>query len=244
MRPRIVGVIFSRADLRRAPRMRKPPDLFELRLDALADCIHEVKDAVACLSAPFIITARHPREGGANRLSAPRRRALLLAFLPHAQFVDIELRSAASLLPLLQLQPQPPSTADIRDSRIPTLSLARATRRRRVRLRTIISFHDLERAPSASRLDKITSAACSSGADIVKIAVRTDTAAQLDTLLDFFERHRRRMKLVAMGIGKLGRVARVALARRGCLLNYGHLGSAAAPGQLSVEELRRVLSGR
>ena len=36
MTPKIVGVIFSRLDLQRALRMRKPPDLFELRLDGLA----------------------------------------------------------------------------------------------------------------------------------------------------------------------------------------------------------------
>ena len=34
-RPRVVGVIASRADLERAVRMRRPPDLFELRLDRL-----------------------------------------------------------------------------------------------------------------------------------------------------------------------------------------------------------------
>ena len=35
-RPRIVGVIASREDLEQALRMRRPPDLFELRLDHLA----------------------------------------------------------------------------------------------------------------------------------------------------------------------------------------------------------------
>jgi 3-dehydroquinate dehydratase-1 len=220
MRPQIVGVIFSRADLRRAVRMRKPPDLFELRLDGLTGCMHEVKSAVARLGPSLIITARHPREGGAHRLSAPQRHALLLEFLACAQFVDIELRSADLFLPIL-----------------------RAARPRQP-VRKIISFHDFERAPSASQLGKVITAACSFGTDIVKIAVRTDTAAQLDTLLDFFERHRRRMKLVAMGIGKLGRLSRVELARRGCLLNYAHLGTPAASGQLSVEELRRVLSRR
>ena len=35
--PQIVGVISSSADLRRAVRMRNPPDLFELRLDAVVD---------------------------------------------------------------------------------------------------------------------------------------------------------------------------------------------------------------
>ncbi len=214
--PQIVGVIFSRADLQRALRMRNPPDLFELRLDAFVGSIDAVRDAIERLPAPFIITARDPREGGANDLSLPRRRALFLQFLPRAAFVDVELRSARSLAPLLQSAGA-------------------------LNLRTIISFHDFHSTPPASRLDEIVSRARSLGAGFVKIATRTDTPAQLETLLDFFERQRRAADVVAMGIGKLGRASRLELARRGCLLNYAHLGSAVATGQLSIRDLRRVL---
>src|SRR5947209_18302084 len=89
-RPRsfIVGVIFSRADLHRALRMRRPPDLFELRLDRLLSSMDELTETIERLPAPLIITARDPREGGANGLSARRRRALLGRFLPHASYVD------------------------------------------------------------------------------------------------------------------------------------------------------------
>lgn len=206
--PKIVGVIFSRADLARAIRMRKPPHLFELRLDRLLNV------AIGPLPAPCIITARHPREAGANNLSSARRRALLLEFLPRAAYVDVELRSAHALTPVL-----------------------RAAAKNKVA--TIISFHDFETTPSASRLDQIASQARSLGAAIVKVATRTDTPAQLDRLLDFWEGQRPMRNLVVMGIGKLGRLSRRELARRGCLLNYGHLGSRVAPGQLSIEELRR-----
>lgn len=207
--PKIVGVIFSRADLARAVRMRKPPDLFELRLDRL------INVAIGPLPAPCIITARDPREGGANNLSSARRRALLLEFLPRAAYVDVELRSAHSLAPVL-----------------------RAASKNKAA--TIISFHDFETTPTASRLDEIASQARSLGAAIVKVATRTDTPAQLDRLLDFWERQQQPTRnLVVMGIGKLGRVSRRELARRGCLLNYGYLGSRVAPGQLSIEELRR-----
>ena len=205
---KIVGVIFSRADLERALRMRRPPDLFELRLDRL------LATPVPELPAPLIITARDPREGGANNLSPARRRALLLEFLPRAKYVDVELRSARALQPVLRA----------------------ATRNK---LATIISFHDFGATPSATRLDDIVSRARSFSATIVKVATRTDIAAQLDRLLDFFERQRGAADVVAMGIGKLGRASRLELLRRGCLLNYAHLGSPAASGQLSIRELRR-----
>ncbi len=106
---------------------------------------------------------------------------------------------------------------------------------------TIISFHDFNTTPHASRLDDIVSGAMSLGADIIKVATRTDTPAQLEALLDFFERKRGAANVVAMGIGKLGRVSRLELARLGCRLNYAHLGSPAAVGQWSIRDLRRAL---
>jgi 3-dehydroquinate dehydratase-1 len=217
MRPKIVGVIFSRADVGRALRMRNPPDLFELRLDRLNQAVEEIKDDIPRLPAPFICTARHPREGGEPGLSASRRRALLLRFLPQAACVDIELRSATGFRPVLEA--------------------AGAGR-----VRTIISFHDFKTTPAAGRLDEIAGEARSLGADIVKIATRTDTAAQMTTLLEFYDRQRRKGPLSVMGIGKLGRASRLELARRGSALNYAHLGSAAVPGQLSLPELRRLLA--
>jgi 3-dehydroquinate dehydratase-1 len=216
MTPRIVGVIFSRSDFQRALRMRNPPDLFELRLDRLSECIAEIADDVARLPAPLIITARHPREGGSGNLSARRRRALLLEFRSRARYVDLELRSVDSLRPVLQ-------------------SAAAAS------VRTIISFHDFKTTPAAARLDQIAAGAESLGADVVKIATRTETPSEMQMLLDFYDRHAQQITLAAMGIGKFGRASRVELARRGSVLNYAHLGSAAVAGQLSVRDLRRAL---
>lgn len=212
-RQKIVGVIFTRADLQRARRMRKPPDLFELRLDQLINCLGEVKDAVGKLPAPLIFTARDRHEGGVNNLSSARRQTLLLNFLPNAQYVDVELYSARALRPVLE------TAADNK-------------------IETIVSFHDLQTTPPLSQLDRIAERARSLGASIVKVATRTDTRPQLETLLDFFERQSGASDLAAMGIGRLGRTARLELARRGSVLNYGHLGEPAAAGQLSIRELR------
>ena len=212
----IVGVIFSQADLQRAIRMRNPPDLFELRLDALAGSVERVRKDIEKLRAPFIITARHPREGGGSQLSLRCRRELLLAFLPRAAWVDVELRSARALAPIL-----------------------RAAKAHHIRL--IISFHDLRQTPSAARLDQIARRAQSLGPNLVKIATRTETPQELKRLLDFFERSQRRQNVVVMGMGKLGRKSRLDLARRGSALNYAHLGTARVAGQLSIPELRRAL---
>jgi 3-dehydroquinate dehydratase-1 len=212
----IVGVIVSRSNFQRALRMRNPPDLFELRLDALAGNIEAVRQGIDKLRAPLIVTARHPGEGGVNHLSSRERSDLLLALLPDAAWVDLELRSARALA-----------------------AVWRAAGANNVR--TIVSFHDFRGTPSASRLDEIARAARSLGPDLIKIATRTDTVAQLQRLLDFFARQRSAIKVVAMGIGKLGRTSRLELARRGCILNYAHLGRAQVAGQLSIRELRQAI---
>ena len=214
--PQIVGVIFTRADLSRALRMRNTPDLFELRLDALSGSSDEVRAAIGNLRAPLIVTARHPREGGSNRLSARKRRALFLRFLPYAAYVDIELRSAAGFAAILK------------EARAKGIEI-------------IVSFHDFKETPSRSRLDEIAGNARSLGADLLKIVTRTDTPVQLARLLDFFQAERLKMNIAAMGIGRLGRISRLRLARGRSALNYGHLGRPQAEGQLSIVQLRRIL---
>jgi 3-dehydroquinate dehydratase I len=211
--PKIVGVICTNVDLRRATRMRSPPDLFELRLDTICARNEEISSSLEDLRAPLIITARHPLEGGLNQLSLQKRRRLLLRFLSYAAYVDIELRSAGALAPIIKA--------------------ARANG-----IRIILSFHDFNETPNRRGLDKIARAAESLGADLLKVATRTDTPAQLATLLEFF-RFERRMKVAAMGIGHLGAIARRELFRLGSVLNYGHLGRKTVTGQPSVVALRR-----
>lgn len=214
----IVGVIHSTADLWRAVALRTAPDLFEVRLDALTHCIEEISDKLGKLPAPFIVTARHPVEGGSNQLRPRERRALLLRFMPHAAYVDVELRSARTLASVLEE--------------------ARARN-----IGTIVSFHDLQGTPSATRFEEMACAARSLGADILKVATRTDSPAQLARLRDFFWRHRGKieMEMAVMGIGRLGRSSRLEFAAAGSALNYAHLGTPQTEGQLSITDLRRAL---
>jgi 3-dehydroquinate dehydratase-1 len=212
----IVGVIFSLSDFQRALRMRQPPDLFELRLDALIADLDAVQREIEKLPAPLIITARHPREGGANNLSPDKRRGLLRRFLDQASYIDIELCSA--------------------DSSAAILAAARAKK-----IRTIISFHDFRETPSVAKLHEIARAAKSLGADVLKIATAADTPEQLARLQEFFSTHKRSVKIAAMGMGRLGGAARVWCAKRGSVFNYAHLGAANVEGQLSVAQWRRAL---
>jgi 3-dehydroquinate dehydratase I len=215
VRPRVVGVIASRADFDFAVRLREPPDLFELRLDRVVDVVDQLEKKLSRLRAPLIITARHPMEGGANQLSAAQRYNLLARFLSQARYIDVELRSAPVFGSLLRLA-------------------------RNQNVRRIISVHHLKSTPSSGRLRAQARAAKRYGADIFKLATRTDTPAQLTRLIDFVVRKDVNVALSAMGIGKLGAASRVLLACCGSALVYASLSLSDIEGQISLEQLRAL----
>ena len=215
-RPQVVGVIASRADLQRALKMRRPPDLFELRLDRFVGMADRVENLLPQLHTPLIITARHPLEGGAGKLQLRQRRDLLARFLNHADYIDLELRSAPALRSLLKLA-------------------------KKKNVRRIISFHNFKSTPSVRIFAAKAYQAKSQGADIFKVATRTDTPMELGRLLEFTRSNRLDLALAVMGIGKLGTISRVLLARAGSVLIYGSVGGISdIEGQLSLEQLRTL----
>jgi 3-dehydroquinate dehydratase-1 len=223
----IVGVIASPADLRFAVAMRQPPHLFELRLDHLCGMLDQLERKLSILSgrrgdtrrgesAPVIITARDPREGGANNLSLPERRELLLRFLPYAKYVDVELRSARAFKSLL-------------------------ARVRKQKVGRILSFHNFKSTPSPRSLRAMAALAKAHGAHIFKVATRTDTPAELARLVDFVMDNDVDVPVSAMGLGKLGAISRLLLARAGSVLNYASLHRSQIEGQLPINMLRSAL---
>lgn len=213
---RLVGVIASINDFRRAFELPEAPDLFEIRLDLLAGHLNELQQKFPRLAAPVIVTARDPREGGARNLSITRRQELLRLFLPHASYIDVELRSLRTFRPILELA-------------------------RRKKVRRIVSFHDLKDTPDLRTLRAKTNKARSAGADIFKVATRTDKPDQLARLLRFVGESDRRIAISAMGIGKLGAISRILLGSWGSALNYAAIGRSKIEGQLPIEQLRSVL---
>ena len=168
------------------------------------------------LRRPLIITARDPHEGGANKLRLRQRWDLLVRFLNHADYIDVELRLASALRPLFDLAEQK-------------------------RVRRIISFHNFKSTPNARILAAKAREARSHGADIFKVATRTDTPIELGRLIEFMANNRLDLSLAVMGIGKLGAISRVLLARAGSVLIYASLsGPTDVEGQLSLEQLRGI----
>lgn len=216
LRPQLAGVIASPGDFRFAIQMKQPPDLFELRLDCLRPITSQLEKEIPRLRAPLIITARDPREGGMGSLSLENRRELLLRFLPHAKYVDVELRSARAFQPLLG-------------------------QARKQNVCVILSFHNFKSTPSPRSLYARARAAKAMGADIFKVATRTDTPIALARLVGFITSKHLKVPISAMGIGKLGALSRLLLVRCGSILNYASFGPPTVEGQLPIELLRSAL---
>jgi 3-dehydroquinate dehydratase I len=209
----LVGVIASDADLRVGLQMQRPPDLFELRLDSLWPISNQLEKTISRLPAPVIITARDPREGGIGNLSRQQRLDLLARFLPLAKYVDVELAAADAFATLL----------------------ASAKKRRVGR---ILSYHNFKSTPPPPSLFAKARSAKTLGADIFKIATRTDTPAAIARLVDLMMNCDVDLPVSAMGIGKLGAISRLLLARCGSVLNYAAITQPNVEGQTSLELLR------
>lgn len=215
---RVVGVISSLRALFAAARLRQTPDLFELRLDALRENLPAVAETLPGLRAPLIVTARHPREGGRGNLSAEERRQLLERFMPQAALLDLELRSLSEMKALL-------------------------AKARRQEKEVILSIHDFEDTPTIAELLHQTRAACAHHPAIIKLATRTETAAQLARLISFFQAADSiPCPLAVMGIGRRGRQSRRELGQLGSALLYVSFGKANVAGQPSWSQLKRARS--
>jgi 3-dehydroquinate dehydratase-1 len=204
----VVGIVDSPEAARKALRLPDGVvDFLEWRVDYLGEVMPTAK-------FPWIVTARHPSEGGKNAMSATARRDALSKLLPRASIVDIEVRSLASLRSVVR---------QAKESKVVVLA----------------SFHDFKKTPALARLREVIRQAEDQGADAVKIATHTAVPSDVARLLELFSSTR--LPLALMGMGPLGMSSRVLLANCGSVLNYGWLHAPNVPGQWAARELAGVL---
>lgn len=188
-------------------------DLVEVRLDCLSRHTRLLPQMLRRIKLPLILTARHPEEGGAACLSARARGELLEKFMPFASMIDIELRSAAQLLGVLNM-----------------------AKKRLVEV--IVSTHHFSRTPSEALLRRKVRAGSVLGASIVKIAATLRDARDLATLINV---QASCDKAATMGMGPLGKASRLVLPLAGAHLVYGYLDRPQVEGQWPAELLAERL---
>ncbi len=209
----VVGSVHSQGSLRRALALRPGSvDVLELRVDHFAQEPAELLRVLPKLKFPLLLTVRHPLEGGAQALTFARRRALFVEFLPHAAFIDVELRSVEKLDDVM------------------ALALAQS-------VKVIVSNHHFRCTPKLERLESLLAQAVAAGADIFKLAALASSAADVGALLGLLARPRK-IPLSVMGMGSFGKVSRLLLAKAGSVLNYGYLDKPNASGQWEATLLK------
>jgi 3-dehydroquinate dehydratase-1 len=218
--PLVVGTVHSPAALKAALKLKAGRvDILEVRVDAFAKDPELLLKLIPKLTAPLLLTVRHPEEGGAIRYSTERRRELIRQFLPHAQWLDVEVRSLVLLREEIAV-----------------------ARERGVKL--VVSDHHFKRLPSLEALKQRFKRAQICAPEVVKVAATANSREELERLLVFFNwsQKRRPGQLSLMGMGDWGRVSRLLFGGSGSALNYGYLGEAQVPGQWPAELLKERLN--
>ncbi len=201
------------------------------RWESLPDALHGVEMAEIRLDG-FRMDASRLREVFSSpcrliatcrpgSLDEGARTALLIAAIDAgASLVDIELEASVSC-------------------REKIIEKARVCRRQ-----VIVSYHNFERTPSVAELQNVRAACFAAGADIAKIACQvlspSDCARILSLYADAEERFRGR--LVAVGMGEMGKLTRVAAPLLGAPFTYASSapGLETAEGQLDRETLAGI----
>lgn len=194
------------------------PDVLEFRLDNLSGHLDKTEETIRSVPANVcrLITTRTPEEGGIGDLSDSRRYEIYRQFPELADLVDIEV----STLQKAEF------SSFIEEIGCPVVA----------------SFHDFAGFPGKARLEKTVDQAYELGADIAKVAVVVETFADLNSLVELVESRRSAGKAIsAMGMGPLGKLSRLVLAKAGSCLNYGYFQAENAPGQWPATELSEFI---
>ncbi len=225
----ITGHTFEEIETQTVRVKKAVPDLAEWR----ADLFDEIMDRQAAGKAleriggilgdiPLLFTYRTEKEGGAGVSDDEAYAALLLraAEKPGISLIDIEIEHSGADIPGLVQKIREAGKA------------------------VIASRHDFTRTPSREEREAILDRLLMSGADILKLAVMPQNAADVTDMLAWTEASVRRLDrpLITMAMGDLGKVSRISGRLTGSALTFGTAGDASAPGQIPVEQLRGFLA--
>jgi 3-dehydroquinate dehydratase-1 len=102
----------------------------------------------------------------------------------------------------------------------------------------LVSWHDLKKTPSSAELKKKMNQMTkfSSNVKIVSTAKSTDDS---NRMLELYSK-KGRNNLISFAMGDLGRISRILCLYLGSPYTYVSLGKAVAPGQFSVDEVKKI----
>ena len=204
-------------------------DLVELRIDFFAgwDTPAAVREAIAVVRAalpdgvPVLFTFRTKREGGQADIRPDAYAELLgLAIAAGVDAIDVELFTERACL------------------------LGLVTAAHEAGVVVVMSSHDFESTPPKAEMMARLAEQQELGADVLKLAVMPASPRDVLTLMETtaeFVGERARRPVIAMSMGGLGVVSRLAGETFGSCVTFGSVGASSAPGQIEARELRAIL---
>jgi 3-dehydroquinate dehydratase-1 len=191
--------------------------IFELeQVKALAEELRNVLGKM-----PILFTFRTSNEGGKKRVAYAQYRELLsqVAATAFVDMIDVEVFVDQKSSELI---------ADLKEQGVIVIG----------------SNHDFEKTPEKDEIIRRLCYMQEIGVDISKIAVMPQNKRDVLTLLSATEEMTAQYAecpIVTMSMGALGVVSRVVGETFGSAITFGAMRTASAPGQLNVEELKKIL---
>jgi len=195
------------------------PDIIEYRAD-LADELdvfllkEDLIEINKKLNLPILFTLRDRSEGGKFAGSNVQRNEIYSAILELVNAIDIESSLAESVKEIIEIA-------------------------RTKNITIVLSYHNFEKTPEKSELEKIIKKCFDNGADIAKIAAMCETEREAEQLISLTVKHK---NIAVVGMGKYGKVTRITAPAFGSVLTYAFTDNkeSPVPGQLTVKELKEA----
>lgn len=187
-------------------------DLVEHRIDFMQENLEGIYTQI---NKPVIATNRTTTEGGhCSEPEEKRKETLISAIEEGANYVDIEFNSHKE---------------DV-------LNTAR-----KKNCHVIVSYHNFSHTPDDNQLKEIMNQQMQEG-DMGKIAVMPQSMEDCHRVLNLIlEAKKINFPLIAFCMGELGKFTRPLALIYGSPLMYASINKTNAPGQLSVQELRKII---
>jgi 3-dehydroquinate dehydratase I len=216
--PVVLGTVTTAAGLRCLARKTLPADAVEVRVDALLAekvSVEEIETALRKKKHPVLLTLRIPAEGGQIAWKVAERRALFSRLLPLVEAIDVELATARAMQPVID-------------------------EARRLGKMVVLSAHAIQKPASPAEVARWVGQFDPRPSTILKIAARIKSWRDLQQLAALLV-NRHDWPLAVMGLGPYAAQSRSVLTALGSRLVYGYLDQAAAPGQPSAAEVRKMV---
>jgi len=193
-------------------------DIIELRIDQFENKelnhIKEVANKVKSYNFYTIATVRSKLEGGPD-ISEPERLEIFNAISELVDIIDIEYTST-----------------NIKEK-------VKEIAKNKGKL-LLMSYHDFEKTPSEDEIQKLIDDCKIQGADIVKYAFKANSFEDVARVMCITNKNKDK-NIVAISMGEIGKITRVAGFMFGSLITYTYIGQSFAPGQIEVKKLNELI---